>query len=120
MNLLDIGAQLGAPPLTDHVIKRLIRHERNLAEIKRALDEVNRKVDTLLYPNANRTPEFDDPFAPGGTTTLKESWPSLVLSPYQLSSNSTGPSQILIQDGPLDFEEFNMLGGCLHLVTSNP
>lgn len=120
MNLPGADAQPGALPLTNHVIECLIRGERNLAEIERALDEVNHEVDFLLYPDVDRTPEFHDPFTPRGTTTSKGSWPSLVHTPHQFPPTPTSPSQTLIQDGLLDFEECNMLGACLHPVTSNP
>jgi len=120
MNLFDAGAQLGAPPLADHVIERLIRQERDLAELRHALDEVNHKVNSLLYSNANRTPESCGLFVPESAATLRGSWPSLVPTPHQLPPGPAGPSQIPVQDGPLDFEEFDMLGAYLHCVTSNP
>jgi len=77
------NTQPGAPPFVDEIARW---YERHLAEIKRDLDEVNRKVDCLLSrPTAYHSLEPDDPFFPFA-------------------------NQILTLRGPLDLEESNALG----------
>ena len=116
---LSFDAQLKTSPLINDVVKRLIRYENSLAEIKRNLDEVNRKVDSLLdQSTANHAPEFNDPFAPGNIATLNGSRPSLALAPHQLPSNPIAPNQILTQNGsPPD--EVGQISQRLNALTSS-
>jgi len=119
MDQLSFDAQLKASPLINDIVKRLIRYESNLAEIKRNLDEVNRKVDSLLdQPTANHTPEFNDPFAPGNIATLNGSRPSLALAPNQLPSNPVAPNQILAQNGSAP-DEVGQISQRLNALTSS-
>lgn len=119
MDQLSFDAQLKSSPLIGDLVKRLIRYESNLAEIKRNLDEVNRKVDSLLDQSApNHAPEFNDPFAPGNIATLNGSRPSLALAPNQLPSNPIAPNQILSQNGPAP-DEVGQISQRLNALTSS-
>jgi hypothetical protein len=65
MDQFDFDARPGTSSLINELFKRLVLYESNLAEIKRALDEVNRKVDTLLAQSTvSHAPEFSDAIAP--------------------------------------------------------
>ena len=71
----------------------------SVTEIKCNLNEVNRKVDSLLEQStADHAPEFNDPFTPGNIATLNGSRPSLAPAPHQLPSSSIAPNQILTQN----------------------
>lgn len=119
MDQLSFDAQLKTSPLINDIVKRLIRYENNLAEIKRNLDEVNRKVDSLLdQSTANYAPEFNDPFAPGNIATLNGSRPSLALAPHQLPSNPVAPNQILTQNGSAP-DEVGQISQRLNALTSS-
>ena len=119
MDQLSFDAQLKVSPLINDIVKRLIRYESNLSEIKRNLDEVNRKVDSLLdQSTAGHAPEFNDPFAPGNVATLNGSRPSLALAPHQLPSNSIAPNQILNQNGPAP-DEVGQISQRLNALTSS-
>jgi hypothetical protein len=119
MDQLSFDAQLKASPLINDIVKRLIRYESNLAEIKRNLDEVNRKVDSLLdQSTTNHAPEFNDPFAPGNIATLNGSRPSLALAPHQLPSNPIAPNQILTQNGSAP-DEVGQISQRLNALTSS-
>ena len=119
MDQLSFDAQLKASPLINDIVKRLIRYESNVAEIKRGLDEVNRKVDSLLdQSTASHTPEFNDPFAPGNIVTLNGSRPSLALAPHQLPSNPIAPNQILTQNGSAP-DEVGQISQRLNALTSS-
>ena len=119
MDQLGFEAQLKSSPLINDIVKRLIRYESNLAEIKRNLDEVNRKVDSLLeLPTASNTPEFNDPFAPGNIATLNGSRPSLALAPNQLPPNSIVSNQIPTQNGSAP-DEVGQISQRLNALTSS-
>ena len=119
MDQLSFDAQLKSSPLINDLVKRLIRYESNLAEIKRNLDEVNRKVDSLLGQSTpSHAPEFNDPFAPGNIATLNGSRPSLALAPHQLPSNSIAPNQILSQNGSAP-DEVGQISQRLNALTSS-
>ena len=122
MDQLSFDAQLKSSPLINDIVKRLIRYENNVAEIKRNLDEVNRKVDSLLDQSAanlvNHAPEFNDPFAPGNIATLNGSRPSLALAPHQLPSNPIAPNQILTQNGSAP-DEVGQISQRLNALTSS-
>jgi hypothetical protein len=119
MDQFNFDAQLKASPLINDIVKRLIRYENNLAEIKHHLDEVNRKVDSLLdQSTTNHAPEFNDPFAPGSIATLNGSRPSLALAPNQLPSNHMAPSQILAQNGSAP-DEVGQISQRLNALTSS-
>ena len=119
MDQLSFDAQLKSSPLINDIVKRLIRYENNLAEVKRNLDEVNRKVDSLLeQPTANHTPEFSDPFTPGNIATLNGSRPSLALAPHQLPSNPVAPNQVLPQNGSVP-DEVGQISQRLNALTSS-
>jgi len=119
MDQLNLDAQLKSSPLINDLVKRLIRYENNLAEIRRNLDEVNRKVDSLLdQSTANHAPEFNDPFAPGNIATLNGSRPSLALAPHQLPSNPIAPNQILTQNGSAP-DEVGQISQRLNALTSS-
>jgi len=119
MDQLNFEAQLKSSPLINDIVKRLIRYESNLAEIQRNLDEVHRKVDSLLeQPTASRTPEFNDPFAPGNIATLNGSRPSLALAPNQLPPNPITPNQILTQNGSAP-DEVGQISQRLNALTSS-
>ena len=119
MDQFSFDAQLKSSPLINDIVKRLIRYENNLAEIKHNLDEVNRKVDSLLdQPTANHTPEFNDPFSPGNIATLNGSRPSLALAPHQLPPNSVAPNQIPTQNGSAP-DEVGQISQRLNALTSS-
>jgi translation initiation factor 4A len=119
MDQLSFDAQLKSSPLINDLVKRLIRYENNLAEIKRNLDEVNRKVDSLLDQSpASHAPEFNDPFAPGNIATLNGSRPSLALPPHQVQSNPVAPNQILAQNGSAP-DEVGQISQRLNVLTSS-
>ena len=119
MDQLSFDAQLKTSPLINDIVKRLIRYENNVAEIKRNLDEVNRKVDSLLEQStADHAPEFNDPFAPGNIATLNGSRPSLALAPHQLPSSSIAPNQILTQNGSAP-DEVGQISQRLNVLTSS-
>jgi len=119
MDQLSFDAQLKASPLINDIVKRLIRYESNLAEIKRNLDEVNRKVDALLdQSTGGNAPEFNDPFAPGNIATLNGSRPSLALAPHQLPPNSIAPNQILAQSGSAP-DDVGQISQRLNVLTSS-
>ena len=119
MDQLGFDAQLKASPLINDIVKRLIRYENNIAEIKRNLDEVNRKVDSLLdQSTASHAPEFNDPFAPGNIATLNGSRPSLALAPHQLPSNPIAPNQTLAQNGSAP-DEVGQISQRLNALTSS-
>ena len=119
MDQLSFDAQLKASPLINDLVKRLIRYENNLAEIKRNLDEVNRKVDSLLDQSpASHAPEFNDPFSPGNIATLNGSRPSLALAPHQVPSNPIPPNHILTQNGSAP-DEVGQISQRLNVLTSS-
>lgn len=65
MDQFNFDARLTTSPLISELVKRLVLYESNLTEMKRTLDEVNRKVDTLLAQStANHAPEFNTVIAP--------------------------------------------------------
>jgi len=65
MDQFNFDARLMTSPLISELVKRLVLYESNLTEMKRTLDEVNRKVDTLLAQStANYAPEFNTVIAP--------------------------------------------------------
>lgn len=119
MDHLNFDAQLKSSPLINDLVKRLIRYENNLAEIKRNLDEVNRKVDSLLDQSTpNHAPEFNDPFAPGNIATLNGSRPSFALAPHQLPSIPIAPNQILTQNGSAS-DDAGQISQRLNALTSS-
>jgi len=64
MDQFNFDAQLGTSPLINELVKRLILYESSLTEIKRTLDEVNHKVDTLLAQSTvSNAQEFDNTIA---------------------------------------------------------
>lgn len=106
-------AQLEASPLINELVKRLIRLETNSAEIKRGLDEVNRKVDLLLdQSSANRAPEYCDAFVTGNIATWNGPSPYLTPAPYQYPLNpiAPDPNQMLTQ--PASDDGFGRSGMC--------
>lgn len=65
MDQFNFDARLGTSPLINQLVNRLILYESSLTEIKRTLDEVNRKVDTLLAQSTvSHAPEFNNTIAP--------------------------------------------------------
>ena len=119
MDQLSFDAQLKTSPLINDIVKRLIRYESNIAEIKRNLDELHRKVDSFLDQSiTNHAPEFNDPFAPGNIATLNGSRPSLALAPHHLPSNSIAPNQIVPQNGPAP-DEVGQISQRLNVLTSS-
>ena len=116
MDQLNSDAQLKTSPSTDDTIGLLVWCRSNLTEIKRNLEEVDRKIDSLLNQFAgSHVPEFHNPFTPGHITTWDGSTP-LTLDPHQLQFSPTIPYRILTQDGPIDLEELNQLGRYPQLV----
>ena len=119
MDQFSFDSQLKASPLINDIVKRLVRYENNLAEIRRNLDEVNRKVDSLLdQPTGNNALEFSDPFSPGHVATLNGSRPSLALAPHQLPSNPIAPNQIPTQNGSAP-DEVGQISQRLNALTSS-
>ena len=116
MDQLNCDARLKTSLLINDIIGLLILCRRNLTETERNLEEVDRKVDSLLNQfTGSHAPEFHDPFAPGDTATWDEST-SLAPDPHQLPFNPTVPYSIPIQDGPIGLEELNRLGRYPQLV----
>ena len=119
MDQLSFDAQLKTSPLINDLVKRLIRYESNLAEIKRNLDEVNSKVNSLLDQSpGHNAPEFNDPFSPGNVATLNGSRPSLSLAPHQIPSNPIAPNQILTPNGSAP-DEVGQISQRLNALTSS-
>ena len=70
MDQSNFDARLETSPLVTELIKRLILYESNLTEIKRTLDEVNRKVDSILVQSTiSHAQEFNDVIAPNKNLT---------------------------------------------------
>ena len=119
MDQFNLDTQLKTSPLINDIVKRLMRYENNLVEIKRNLDEVNRKVDSLLdHSPANHAPEFNDPFSPGNIATLNGSRPSLALAPHQLPPNPIAPNHIPTQNGSAA-DDVGQISQRLNVLTSS-
>lgn len=97
MDQFCFDARLEASPLINELVS-------TLTEVRRTLDEVNRKVDSLLVQsNANRSPQFDNPSVPGVTLGVPK--PSVDLAPHQSSSNAIASNQNMAHnDWDLDGE----------------
>ena len=74
MDQFNFDAQLGTSPLMNELVKRLVLYESNLTEIKQTLDEVNRKVDTLLAQSTvNNAQEFGNAVA-SNQNLIRNGW----------------------------------------------
>jgi len=61
MDQPNFNSRLGTSPLINEPVKPLILYEGSLTEIGRTLDEVNRKVGSLLTRStASHAPEFNN------------------------------------------------------------
>ena len=116
MDQLNSDARLKTSLLINDIIGLLILCRRNLTEIKRNLEEVDREVCSLLNRfTGSHAPEFHNPFTPGHIATWDGSTP-LTLDPHQLQFSPTIPYRILTQDAPIGLEELNQLGRYPQLV----
>ena len=110
MDQFNLGRQYGGSPgLLNELVTRVLLYERNLIEIKRALDEMGFR---LAQPSANHGPGFNNTFAPGDIVTPDRLGPAFVLDPHRLSSNATAPYQNLTYSGPGLDGEFGRPGVC--------
>ena len=108
---LDFDTQLKTSPLFNDLMERLSWYESKLAEVKRSLYEVDRKIDSPLNQfTGTHAPEFHDPFAPGYMVTMNRSRPPLALTSHQPPSDPVAPDRILTLNGPAGLEESNSLG----------
>ena len=114
MNQPSFDTQLGAPLLINKIVERLTLSEGGLAEVKRSLDEVNHKVDSLLVQStATCAPGFNT-LAPGDIATSDVSSPAFIFTPRRSPFNPSitpDSERMLWQRYPSDFEGFNSLGG---------
>jgi len=150
MDQFNLDVRPETSPLVSELVKRLILYESSLTEMKRTLDEMNRKVDILLAQStANHAPASNNVIAPnqnlshvgwglGGEFVPSRSLiqtaivgRSLLLLLVGEAFNLPGPSSlipdmgpnneldVLWQNGPSGFEDFNLLGTHPQRVITN-
>lgn len=114
MNQPSFDTQLGAPSLINKIVERLALSEGGFAEVKRSLDEVNHKIDSLLVQFAATCAPGFNALAPGNIATSGGSSPAFIFTPRWSPSNASitpDSERMLWQRDPSDFEGFNSLSG---------
>ena len=113
MDQFSLDQQREGLPLIHELTKRLLSYESAVAEIKRTLNELNRKVDFLLArSNVDHPPESNNTFALENVAAPDGQGPAFALDLHRLSSNATAPYQNLTYSGPGLDGEFGRPGAC--------
>ena len=111
MDQFSLDQQREALPLIHELTKRLLSYESAVAEIKRTLNELNRKVDFLLArSNVDHPPESSNTFALENVAALEGSGPPFALAPYKFPHDATVPDQNPTHNGPGVDGEFGRPG----------